>query len=115
MSRPPANRHPSRVVLVAAFDGAITFDPAKRAQTLQMRSLDLMDAGIAFKAPHTQLPDTRRDYSETRIISFARLNDRLMVIVYVARGHARHIISMRKANVREQTRYQILVGGDLGA
>jgi uncharacterized DUF497 family protein len=48
----------------------------------------------------TRLYD-RRDYSEKRFVSVGRLDERIVIIVWTPRGHARRVISMRKANERE--------------
>jgi hypothetical protein len=82
----------------------ISFDPAKRARTLAERGLDFADAAIDFAGVAVDLEDTRRDYGETRIICYGRLQGRLVVVGYVPRGATRHIFSMRKANAREQER-----------
>jgi uncharacterized DUF497 family protein len=82
----------------------ISFDPAKRARTLAERGLDFADAAIVFAGVTVELEDTRRDYGETRIICYGRLQGRLVVVGYVPRGATRHIFSMRKANAREQER-----------
>ncbi|MGI4900730.1 MAG: BrnT family toxin [Janthinobacterium lividum] len=49
--------------------------------------------------------DDRCDYGERRIVSVGYLFGRMVVIVWTPRGKARHIISMRKANDREQKRF----------
>jgi uncharacterized DUF497 family protein len=82
----------------------ISFDPAKRARTLAERGLDFADAAIVFAGVAVELADTGRDYGETRIICYGRLQGRLVVAGYVPRGATRHIFSMRKANAREQER-----------
>jgi uncharacterized DUF497 family protein len=82
----------------------ISFDPAKRARTLAERGLDFADAAIVFAGVTVELEDTRRDYGETRIICYGRLQGRLVVVGYVPRGATRHIFSVRKANAREQER-----------
>ncbi len=46
----------------------ITFDPVKRAATLQERGLDFADAGAAFTGREATLNDERFDYGETRRI-----------------------------------------------
>jgi uncharacterized DUF497 family protein len=84
---------------------AITYDPAKREWTLRERGLDFERAEQVFAGPTFDRPDDRRDYGERRIVSFGILQDRMVVLVWTPRGGARHIISMRKANEREQTRY----------
>ena len=45
----------------------ITFDPVKRAMTLQLRSLDFADAPQLFAGPVLDFVDTRIDYGEVRI------------------------------------------------
>jgi uncharacterized DUF497 family protein len=82
----------------------ITWDPAKRAKTLAERGLDFDDAAIVFAGVTVEVEDTRKDYGETRIISYGHLEGRMVVVGYVPRGKSRHIFSMRKANGREQER-----------
>jgi uncharacterized DUF497 family protein len=45
--------------------------------------------------------DMRKGYGETRFITWALMDSRLVVIVWTPRGAARRIISLRKANERE--------------
>jgi len=85
----------------------ITFDPAKRDRTLRERNIDFRDAAIVFEGPTIDIPDLRRDYGEARIITAGLLRGRLVIVVWTPRGDARHIISMRKANDREQAKYKI--------
>jgi len=51
------------------------------------------------------LQDTRREYSETRFISYAPINGRLHVMVWTVREKNVRVISLRKANEREVARY----------
>lgn len=83
----------------------ITFDPAKRAVTLESRGLDFADAGKVFAGPVFEIEDTRHDYGERRIMCFGLFEGRLVVVGYVQRGDARHVFSMRKANDREKARF----------
>ena len=83
----------------------ISFDPAKRLRTLEQRGLDFLDAETVFAGPTIELPDRRRDYGEVRIIYIGRLRGRVVIVVYTDRNGIRHIISMRKANDREQHRF----------
>ncbi|MFC7332458.1 BrnT family toxin [Rhodocista pekingensis] len=83
----------------------IEFDPEKRAATLANRGLDMAAAGEVFDGPTLTVPDDRQDYGEPRFISIGRLRGRMVVIVWTPRGTARRIISMRKANEREQDLY----------
>lgn len=82
----------------------ISYDPAKRAKTLEDRGLDFEDAVWVFEGTTVEVDDERKDYGERRVICYGLLEGRLVVIGYTPRGEVRHIFSMRKANDREQTR-----------
>jgi uncharacterized protein len=88
----------------------ITFDPVKRAATLAERGLDFADAALVFDGVTLDAQDDRADYGETRIITVGRLAGRMVIVVWTPRGEARHVISMRKANEREQRRYRQRLG-----
>lgn len=83
----------------------ITFDPTKRDRTLQERGLDFSDATHVFAGVTLEFEDDRRDYGEQRIVSVGTLRGRMVVITWTPRGDERHVISMRKANEREQRRF----------
>ena len=83
----------------------IRFDPRKRLSTLEQRGLDFLDAESVFAGPTIEVPDRRRDYGEVRTICFGVLRGRAVIVVYTERNGIRHIISMRKANEREQRRF----------
>ncbi|AFY28903.1 BrnT family toxin [Cyanobium gracile] len=80
----------------------IRFDPAKRLRKLEQRGLDFLDAEAVFAGPTIEVPDRRRDYGEVRIVCIGWLRGRAVIVVYTERNGIRHIISMRKANEREQ-------------
>lgn len=84
----------------------VSFDEAKRDLTLEHRGLDFADAGTIFEGPRFTLADKRRDYGEDRSITFGLAAGRMVVIVWTMRAGVPHIISMRKANEREQARYR---------
>ncbi|HYK65564.1 MAG TPA: BrnT family toxin [Patescibacteria group bacterium] len=44
----------------------ITFDPAKRAETLRKRRIDFLDAEHLFAGPKFTFPDERLAYPELR-------------------------------------------------
>ncbi|MCJ2036465.1 BrnT family toxin [Methylobacterium sp. J-068] len=83
----------------------ISFDPAKRDRALAERGLDFADAETVFAGPCFSFEDERANYGETRIMTAGLLVGRMVVIVWTPRGADRHVISMRKANDREQARY----------
>jgi len=84
----------------------VTFDEAKRRRALAERGLDFADAELVFGGQHLTEADERRDYGELRLRTVGRLAGRLVVIVWTPRGEVRHVISMRKANAREQKAYR---------
>jgi len=84
----------------------ITFDLAKRDVTLKERGLDFARAGEIFTGHHFTLEDVRRDYSETRFITVGKMDDRMVVMVWTLRNGEIRVISMRKANEREQEKYE---------
>ena len=77
----------------------------KRAKTLGERGLDFEDAAVVFEGVTVEFEDTRKSYGETRIVCHGMLWGRQVVIVYAPRGAVRHVLSMRKANYREQIRF----------
>ena len=84
----------------------ITFDPAKREWTLRERGLDFLDARLVFGGETFTFDDRRQDYGERRRITVGFLAGRMVVLGWVARGKARHVFSMRKANEREIKAYR---------
>jgi uncharacterized DUF497 family protein len=84
---------------------AIIFDPAKRDWTLRERQLDFERCEDVFQGNHITIEDDRKDYDEPRYFTIGLLDGRMVVVVWTPRvGHER-IISMRKANDREQRYY----------
>lgn len=88
----------------------LEFDTAKREATLEARGLDMADAGEVFDGDHLTFEDERKNYGEPRMVTFGLLGGRMVFVAWTPRGSARRIISMRKANDREQRRYGPLLG-----
>ena len=82
----------------------IEYDPAKRDRTLVERGLDFEDALEVFNAAARTAQDERHDYPEVRFVTTGLLRSRMMVVVWTPIDGGRRIISMRKANDREQAR-----------
>lgn len=83
----------------------ITFDPAKDEQARVERGLSLAVGIDIIRSQLLTRIDTRRDYGEERRIAYGYLNGRLHVCVYTVREDELRIISVRKANDREISRY----------
>ncbi len=88
----------------------VTYDPNKRAKTLEERGLDFADAADVFASATFEMQDTRRDYGEARVLCYGYLRGSLVMIGYTVRGEDRRVFSMRKANEREKARFPPLVG-----
>lgn len=90
----------------------ISYDPEKRAKTLAdpTRQLDFEDAVHVFAGTTLTVEDDRENYGETRYQTIGLLNERLVMVVWTERGSARHIISMRKCNDREEKKYRRQLG-----
>ena len=85
---------------------AISYDPNKREATLRDRGMDFDDAARVFDGPIIEWFDDRFDYGERRIVTAGWLADCLVILVWTPREGGRHVISMRKANAREQARLE---------
>ena len=83
----------------------IDLDPAKLAATLEARGLNMAQAGEVFDGPTLTVDDDRQDYGESRFLTIGFLAGRMVVLAWTQREVGRLIISMRKANDREQARY----------
>lgn len=88
----------------------ITFDPAKRAETLRKRRIDFRDAEHVFAGLTYTIPDRRVPYPEDRFITAGLLLGRMVIVVWTPAEDGRRIISMRKANEREKARYSHRLG-----
>ena len=83
----------------------IEFDAAKRNATLKARGLDMARADEVFVGATLTVADDRQHYGEDRFITIGFLDARMVILVWTPRNGTRRIISMRKANEREQALY----------
>lgn len=88
----------------------LSWDEVKRKATLDERGLDFALAGEVFIGDTYTSEDLRFNYGEQRFLSFGHVNNRLCVVVWTPRNGGHHIISMRKANEREQGWFYIKAG-----
>ena len=85
-------------------------DPVKRAKTPEARGLDMARVSEVFEGPHLTFTDKRFDYGEDRHLTFGHLDDRMVVFAWTPRDGTCRLISLRKANGREQNRYESRLG-----
>jgi len=83
----------------------ITFDPKKNADNIRDRQLSFDEVSGLEWASAVVLEDERKDYGERRFRVFGYIEERLYAVVFTPRDDAVHVISFRKANIREVKRY----------
>ena len=83
----------------------IDFDPAKRNWTLENRGLDMARAQEIFDGIGFSFQDIRFPYGEQRFVRIGYLDARMVVLIWTKREEIVRIISLRKANAREQALY----------
>ena len=87
------------------------WDEAKNRSNFAKHGLDFADAEQVFSGPCVTFVDDRFNYGEKRFITLGLLASRVVVIAHTPRsGSVTRIISMRKANRREQKIYQKRLG-----
>ena len=89
------------------------WDPKKARSNLARHNVSFEVATEIFDGPCVVSRDRRRDYGEDRYESIGLAGGRCLVVVSTPRAGRTRIISARKANRREQTRYfqEIQAGG----
>jgi uncharacterized DUF497 family protein len=81
--------------------------PAKCDKNIAERGIDFADVVVGFADPMKKVAkDDRKDYGEQRFNMLAVVKGRLFHITFTGRGTVTWIISARKANKREQRRYE---------
>jgi len=86
------------------------WDEAKNRKNITKHGLSFEDADHVFSGPCVSFIDDRFDYGEERIITLGLLAGRVVIIAHTPRDDGTRIISMRKANRREQQIYQERLG-----
>ena len=87
------------------------WDEAKNRSNFAKHGLDFGDAEQVLAGPCVTFVDSRFDYGEERLITLGQLAGRVVIIAHAPRGDdTTRIISMRKANRREQKIYQERLG-----
>ena len=82
-----------------------TFDPAKSARNVTERGL-AFDLAEEFDWSTALIAeDTRMAYPERRYQALGLIEEHLHMLVFTPRDGAVHVISLRRANQRERTRY----------
>ncbi|HLY45634.1 MAG TPA: BrnT family toxin [Stellaceae bacterium] len=82
------------------------WDPDKEAKNIAERGIDFTTAAGIWGGRVLEQIDDRRDYGEVRVQASGEVDGRPMVVVFTWRGTTRRIISARKANPREERRFE---------
>lgn len=82
------------------------WDDRKAAQNVAKQGVPFEYEVRVFLDPHRlDSEDTRRDYREERRLTLGKIEGRLFAVAYTPRGAIVRLISARKANEREQRKY----------
>lgn len=84
----------------------IEWDFHKNKSNQEKHGLSFEDVAMVFQGQTVTFIDGRYDYGEVRHLTFGELLGRVVVIAHTDREDRIRIISMRKANEREQNNYQ---------
>lgn len=84
----------------------ITYDPGKDRINEAKHGVSLAAAGLIEWNTALVRVDSRKEYGEKRFQALGLLDGRLYLVAFTVRGDALRIISMRKANTREERRYE---------
>jgi len=79
----------------------ISFDPGKNEANIQSRGLPFSLVEQLDWSRAIIEKDLRHDYGEHRYLALGHIDERLYAVVFTPRAGLIHVISLRKANVRE--------------
>lgn len=83
----------------------VTYDPAKSMRNQAERGFAFSVADEFDWSTALIVQDIRKDYGERRYQAIGLIGEDLNMLVFTPRDGAVHIISLRRANQRERTRY----------
>jgi uncharacterized DUF497 family protein len=91
------------------------WDEAKRLANIEKHGLDFNDAPELFTGQMVIVLDARLYYGEERFIGFGVCKQRVLAVVFTKKEpDIIRLISLRKANRREQKRYEQAIANRLG-
>ena len=82
-----------------------TYDPAKNERNIVARGLAFELAEEFDWSTALIAEDTRQEYAERRYQALGLIGEHLHMLVFTPRNDALHVISLRRANKRERSRY----------
>ena len=84
----------------------IDYDPNKNEKNIRERGLSFEKVREFDFNTAIYYMDDRKDYGEKRIIALGKIHERVHVLVFKGIDNGIRVISFRKANKREVTRYE---------
>jgi uncharacterized protein len=84
----------------------IEFDPVKNNANIELRGLSFALVEELDWSTAIILEDLRRDYGERRFRVFGLIGTRLHTMIFTPRGEKVRVISLRKSNLAERTKYE---------
>jgi uncharacterized DUF497 family protein len=90
----------------------LSFDPAKSERNAAERGLPFELAAEFDFGTALVWPNMRFDFGETRLVGLGVIRERLHALVFVPLVDGTRVISLRKANAREQKLYERRSGLD---
>ena len=85
---------------------SIEFDSAKNKANLAKHGIHMASAERFEFDTALAKPDTRRSYGEVRYVAIGYIEELLHVLVFTRRGPMVRVISLRRANRREERKYR---------
>ena len=82
-----------------------TWDKKKKAKNIKKHGIDFSELSKVFECPMLIRIDDRGDYGETRWISLADLDGKIIVLVYTEENNTVRFISARRATKNEKKIY----------
>ena len=83
----------------------VTFDPSKSQRNEEERGLPFILVEDFNWSGALIVEDTRKDHGERRYQAMGYIDEYLYMLVFTPRDGLVHVISLRRANRRERTRY----------
>lgn len=83
----------------------ITYDEVKRQVNIKKHGFDFLGCEAVFEGFTITREDVRDAYGELRLQTLGLWHGVVVFVVHTARGHADHVISIRKAEKHEERIY----------
>lgn len=90
------------------------WDENKRILNIQRHQIDFVGIERVFQGQIITILDDRFDYGEERFITFGILNSIVLAIVHTDTDKTIRVISVRKANKKEEVGYYENIANQLG-